>query len=63
MKDLRGEVGTEACMVGGIVKNRIKWAGHMVRTNDLRQKTSRLQNMRKMTGETGGLCEERSKKG
>ena len=63
MKDLREEVVTKACMVGGIVKNRIKWAGHMVRMNDLRQKTRSLQNMRKMTGERGGLCEERSKKG
>ena len=31
MKDLREEVGTKACIVGKIVKSRIKWAGHMVR--------------------------------
>ena len=34
MKDLREEVGTKACIVGKIVKSRIKWAGHMVRMND-----------------------------
>ena len=26
MKDLREEVGTEACIVGKIVKSRMKWA-------------------------------------
>ena len=31
MKDLREEVGTKACIVGKIVKSRMKWAGHMVR--------------------------------
>ena len=31
MKDLRDEVGTNACIVGKIVKCRVKWAGHMVR--------------------------------
>ena len=34
MKDLREEVGTEACIVGKIVKTRMKWAGHMVRMKD-----------------------------
>ena len=33
MKDLR-EVVTKACIVGKIVKNRMKWAGHMVRMKD-----------------------------
>ena len=28
MKDLREEVGTKACIVGKIVKSRMKWAGH-----------------------------------
>ena len=32
MKDLREEVGT--CIVGKIVKSRMKWARHMVRMND-----------------------------
>ena len=32
MKDLREEVGT--CIVGNIVKSRMKWAGHMVRMKD-----------------------------
>ena len=34
MKDLREEVGTKACIVGKIVKGRMKWAGHMVRMKD-----------------------------
>ena len=34
MKDLREEVGTKACIVGKIVKSRMKWAGHMVRRKD-----------------------------
>ena len=36
MKDLRAEVGTKTCMVGKIVKSRIKLAGHMVRMKDVR---------------------------
>ena len=34
MKDLREEVGTKACIVGKIVKGRIKWAGNIVRMKD-----------------------------
>ena len=34
MKDLREEIGTKACIVGKIVKSRIKWAGHVFRMND-----------------------------
>ena len=34
MKDLREEVGTKACIVGKIVKSRMKWAGHMVRMKE-----------------------------
>ena len=37
MKGLREEVGTKACrlsIVGKLVKNRMKWAGHMVRMKD-----------------------------
>ena len=34
MEDLREEVGTKACIVGKIVKSRMKWAGHMVRMKD-----------------------------
>ena len=37
MKDLREEVGTKACIVGKIVKSRMKWAGHMVRMKDGKQ--------------------------
>ena len=29
MKDLREEVVTKSCIVGKIVKSRMKWAGHM----------------------------------
>ena len=36
MKDLREEVGTKACLIGKIVKSRMKWAGHMVRMKDER---------------------------
>ena len=36
MKDLREEVETKACLVGKMVKRRIKWAGHMVRMKDER---------------------------
>ena len=31
MNDLREEVGAKACIVGNIVKIRMKWAGHRVR--------------------------------
>ena len=31
MKDQREEVGTKACIVGKIVKTRMKWDGHIVR--------------------------------
>ena len=34
MKDMREEVGTKACIVGRIVKSRMKWAGHMVRVKE-----------------------------
>ena len=33
-KDLSDEIVTEACLVGKIVKSRMKWAGHMVRMKD-----------------------------
>ena len=34
MKDLSEEVGTEACIIGKIVKSCVKWGGHMVRMKD-----------------------------
>ena len=34
MEDQREEVGTKACIVGKVVKSRIKWDGHMVRMKD-----------------------------
>ena len=34
IKDLREEFGTKPCVVGKIVKSRMKWAGHMVRMED-----------------------------
>ena len=36
MKYMREEVGTKACIIGKIVKSRMKWAGHMVRMKDER---------------------------
>ena len=36
MKDLREEVGTKACIVGNVVKSRMKWTGHKVRMEDER---------------------------
>ena len=51
MKDLREEVGSKACIVGKIVKSRMKWAGHMVRMNDdklpKRAETNRQEGSRK----------------
>ena len=31
MEDMREEVGSKGCIVGKLVKSRVKWAGHMVR--------------------------------
>ena len=53
MKDIREEVGTKACIVGKIVKGRMKWAGHMVRMKD-----ERLLN-RSETKKQGGLPKTR----
>ena len=51
MKDLRQEVGTKACLVGKIVKSRMKWAGHMVRMKDdklpKRSETKKQEGFRK----------------
>ena len=69
MKDLREEVGTKACIVGRIVKSRLKWAGYMVRMKeDITEKSRdkearRFQKTGKTTAKMGGLCEERSEKG
>ena len=65
MKDLREEVGTEACIVGKIVKSEMKLAGLSERkTRDCQKyKRNRLQKMRKTTAKTGGLPEDRPEKG
>ena len=51
MKDLREEVGTKACIVGKIVKSRMKWAGHLVRMKDenlpKRSETKKQEDLRK----------------
>ena len=51
MKDLREEVGTKACIVGRIVKSRLKWAGYMVRMKEdkvpKRAETKRQEGSRK----------------
>ena len=71
MKDLREEIGTKACIVGKIVKNRTKWAGHMVRMKydklPKRSETKKQEGFRKrgrlqLTWEDC-TCEERSEKG
>ena len=65
MKVLREEVGTKACIVGKIVKSRMKWAGHMVRMRDerlpKRSETKKQEGFRKQGRPQ--LCEERSEKG
>ena len=65
MKDLREEVGTKACIVGKIVKSRMKWAGHMVSMKDeiLPKRSRRLRKTRNTAAKMGGLCEERCEKG
>ena len=67
MKDLREEAGTKACIVGIIVKRRMKWAGHMVRTKDERltkrsetKKQEGWEDCVKTTAKMGGLCEDHS---
>ena len=51
MKDLREGVRTKACVVGRIVKSRMKWAGHMVRMKDdklpIRSETKKQEGFRK----------------
>ena len=53
MKELRirEEVGTKVCIVGKIVKSRMKWAGHMVTMKDdklpKRSETKKEEGFRK----------------
>ena len=51
IKDLREEVVTKSCIVGKIVKSRMKWAGHMVRMKDdklpKRSETKKQEGSRK----------------
>ncbi len=70
MKYIREEVGPKHCIVGKIVKSRMKWAGHMVRfidekiTEKIRVKEAiRFKKTRKTTAKMGGLREEISEKG
>ena len=50
-KDLGEEVGTKACIVGKIVKSRMKWAGENERREKLEKmrhkETGRLQKTRR----------------
>ena len=66
MKDLREEVGTKACIVGKIVKSRMKWAGHVVRMKDKRlpkrSETKKHRGCRKRGNSQLRLSEERTKK-
>ena len=67
MKDLREEVGNRACVVGNIVKSRMKLAGHMVRMKDeslpKRYETKKQEGFRKRGGPPLRWEEERSEKG
>ena len=49
MKDLRIEIGTWACVVGKIVKSRMRWAGHMVRMKGAQRNKEVAENKRKTT--------------
>ena len=70
MKDMREEVGTKACVVGKIVKSRMKWAGLMVRMKDdrlpKRSETKKQEGFRKRGRPQliwgGGLCKQISEK-
>ena len=48
MKDLSEDVGAKACIVGRIVKSRIKWAGHMVKMKD--ERLSKKSETKKQEG-------------
>ena len=48
MKVLTEEVGTKACIVGKIVKSRMKLAGHMVRMKD--DKLPKISETKKQEG-------------
>ena len=48
MKYMREEVGTKACIIGKIVKSRMKWAGHMVRTKTKDYRKDRRQRKKKV---------------
>ena len=47
MKDLSIEIGTGACVVGKIVKSRMRWAGHMVRMKGTQRNVEVAENERK----------------
>ena len=48
MKYLREEVVSKACIVGKIVKSRMKWAGYMVRMKD--DKLPKISETKKLEG-------------
>ena len=64
MKDLRKEVGMQCSLTGKLVRNRMRWAGHLVRMDagKLREqrwkKTPRTQENGEAITEMGGLREE-----
>ena len=47
MKNLGEEIGTEARIVGKIVKSRMKWAGRLVRMEDKRGEIKKQEGCRK----------------
>ena len=65
MNDLRKEVGMQCSLTVRLVRNRMRWAGHLVRMDASKLakesrggNTSRTQEKGKATAEMGGLREE-----
>lgn len=66
MNNLRKEVGIQSSLIltGGLVRSRMRWAGHFVSMDPGKLatsrggETSRMHGKGKATAETGGLCDE-----
>ena len=64
MNDLRIEVGMQCSLTGRLVRSRMRWACHLLRTDACNLakrasgKTSKTQENGKATAEMGGLREE-----
>ena len=68
MNDLRKEVGMQCSLTGRLMRSRMRWARHLVRTDASKLeesrggKTSRTQEKGEATAEMGGLREEGNEK-